>query len=100
MPTVTPAPINRPPASFTPPGITSASRSDSAAGIEATVNLRALLPQAASTRGAVSVAAERCYRAVVVALREGRRFVVGFALGNLVPAAAFTLAGVALPVRY
>ena len=29
-----------------------------------------------------------------------RRFVVGFALGNLVPAVAFGLAGVALPVRY
>jgi hypothetical protein len=29
-----------------------------------------------------------------------RRFVVGFALGNLVPAITFALAGVALPVRY
>jgi hypothetical protein len=31
---------------------------------------------------------------------RNRRFVVGFALGNLVPVAAFGLAGVALPVRY
>lgn len=29
-----------------------------------------------------------------------RRFVVGFALGNLVPALTFGLAGAALPVRY
>lgn len=31
---------------------------------------------------------------------DNRRFVVGFALGNLVPALVFGLAGVALPVRY
>jgi hypothetical protein len=44
--------------------------------------------------------AERCYRSGAVALGDGRRFVIGFALGNLVPAIAFGLAGVALPVRY
>jgi hypothetical protein len=35
-----------------------------------------------------------------VALSDGRRFVLGFALGNLVPAVVFGIAGVALPVRY
>jgi hypothetical protein len=35
-----------------------------------------------------------------VTLSDGRRFVVGFALGNLVPAFVFGLAGAALPVRY
>jgi hypothetical protein len=35
-----------------------------------------------------------------VAPHEGRRFVIGFALGNLVPAVVFGLTGVALPVRY
>jgi hypothetical protein len=43
---------------------------------------------------------ERCYRRRAVALPDGRRFVVGFALGNLVPALVFGLAGAALPVRY
>lgn len=35
-----------------------------------------------------------------MAPRGDRRFVIGFALGNLVPALVFGLAGVALPVRY
>lgn len=38
--------------------------------------------------------------ALAVADLGSRRFVVGFALGNLVPAVTFGLAGVALPVRY
>jgi hypothetical protein len=39
-------------------------------------------------------------RPSAVADLGSRRFVVGFALGNLVPVVTFGLAGVALPVRY
>jgi hypothetical protein len=48
----------------------------------------------------VSEPGKDAIEAGAVALSDGRRFVLGFALGNLVPAVVFGIAGVALPVRY